>query len=589
MLRRAGARRKWPLADVRRKYLRFVPLVAALGLLASLLEGASIGLFIPLLGLLLAEPTAIHLPQPIAAALSTLGRGSVRERTIYLGVAIFGFILLKNLVQALNGCLLASIGARVGADVRKRLTESLLSVDYPFFLEHDMARLTRIMSTDSWFVVEAARSALALIPAAAGLLVFGFLLAWLNIKLFLLVLIGAAVVQGVIHLFERRQQRLSYEFTASSGGLWQRLLTILQAPRVVRLFGQQRREQERADEAIDRLRRSLRATSYLTAFVHPSVDALIAILFLTVLLAGYWTGMSLPAITAFLLLLTRTQPHARIISQSRLGIASFEASLREVEWLMSQSGRSPAPVERDPEFRLDRSIVLDDVSFSYPNGYCAIDRVSCTIEPGVATALLGESGAGKSTLVNLLCRLIEPQAGAIRFGDRPVDTIDPALWRGRIAVAGQDNDLVSGTVAENIAYGRPESERTEIEAVARAAGADGFIAALPQGYDTIVGLNGFGLSGGQRQRIGVARALLRNPDLLIFDEATSAVDALSDQEIVKLATDHRHFRTMLIISHRKTTVAACERGIVLEQGKVVENGPLEDLAYFRTMAGDSEG
>src|SRR5262249_6450941 len=155
-----------------------------------------------------------------------------REQTILLGVAILGLILLKNLVQAINGCLLASIGARIGADVREGLAKTLLSVDYPFFLEHDLARLTRIVSMDSWCVVEAARSALALIPAIAGFIVFGVLLALLNLDLFLLALLGGAGVQGVIYLFERRQQRLSYEFTASSGSIWRRWLTILQAPRL---------------------------------------------------------------------------------------------------------------------------------------------------------------------------------------------------------------------------------------------------------------------------------------------------------------------------------------------------------------------
>src|SRR5207253_952939 len=252
-------------------------------------------------------------------------------------------------------------------------------------------------------------------------------------------------------------------------------------------------------------------------------------------------GMSLPAVTAFLLLLTRTQPHARTISQARLGIASFEGSLREVEWLLDQPGRMAGEREQDGGIRLDQPIVFDNVSFTYPNGHRAIDGVSCTITPGVATALLGESGSGKSTLVNLLCRLVEPEAGDIRLGDSAIDGFDPGQWRGRIAVAGQDNELVNGTVAENIAYGRPDAGAAEIEAAARAVGADTFIAALPQGYDTVVGLHGLSLSGGQRQRIGLARALLLNPDLLILDEATSAVDALSDREIVKLATEHRHF------------------------------------------------
>jgi len=540
---------------------------------------------VPLLALMLDDTASTSMPEPLRAAAKLFSGAGFQERILLFGAAIVGLILLKNVVQAVNEWLLVIIRARIGRDIRNGLAKSLLSVDYPFFLEQETARLTRIVSTDSWLMVEAANSALTLIPAVTALVVFSVLLALLNFKLFLLVLVGAAVVQGTVYLLELRQLRLSYKFTESSQLLWHRHLTLLQAPRVIRLFGQQRREQQRAAAAIERLRQSLRATSYLNAIVHPTVDALIALLFLTFLLVGYWSGMSIPAITAFLLLLTRAQPHAKTISRARLGIASYEGSMREVDWLLGQSGGIADEVDQDSGVRLDQPIIFDNVSFAYPNGHRAIDRVSCTISPGVATALLGESGSGKTTLVNLLCRLVEPEAGDVRLGDGAIDRFGPNQWRHRIAVAGQDNELVSGTVAENIAYGRPDASIAEIEAAARAVGADSFIAALPQGYDTLVGLHGLSLSGGQRQRIGVARALLRNPDLLILDEATSAVDALSDREIVKLATEHRHFRTLLIISHRKTTVAACERGIVLQDGRVVEEGPLPGLAYFRQMAG----
>jgi subfamily B ATP-binding cassette protein MsbA len=585
MLRRAGPSRKAPLADIRRRILPSVPLVAILGLLASLLEGAGIGLFVPLLALMLDNASSSSIPEPLRSFAASLGGAGLREQTALIGAAIVGLIILKNVVQALNECLLVSIRARIGRDIRNGLARSLLSVDYSFFLKHDKTRLTRIISTDSWFVVQAAGSALTIIPAVTALLVFSVLLALLSLKLFLLVLVGAALVQGTVYLFERRQQGLSHKFTKSSQLLWYRQLTMLQAPRVIRLFGQQKREEERAAAAIERLWHNLRGTGYLNAVVHPAVDALIALLFVSLLLIAYWSGMSIPAITAFLLLLTRAQPHARAISRARLGLASFEDSIREVDWLISQGTPALNPQEPAAGLYLNSPITFETVSYAYPKGSKAIDDVTLTIEPGMATALLGESGSGKTTLVNLLCRLIEPQSGTIRLGGKDIAGIDPEVWRRRIAVAGQDSDLVSGTVAENIAYGRPDASQAEIETVARAAGAHHFIAALPQGYDTAVEGQGLNLSGGQRQRIGVARALLLNPDLLIFDEATNAVDALSDLEIVKLATEHRHFRTLLIVSHRKSTIAACDRGIVLGDGRVMEAGPLRELVYFQGMAG----
>lgn len=584
MLRRAGPSRKAPLADIRRRILPSVPLVAILGLLASLLEGAGIGLFVPLLALMLDNASSSSIPEPLRSFAASLGGAGLREQTALIGAAIVGLIILKNVVQALNECLLVSIRARIGRDIRNGLARSLLSVDYSFFLKHDKTRLTRIVANDSWVVVEAAGSALALIPAVTAVLVFCALLALLNLKLFLLVLAGSAVIQAIVYAFERRQRQLSYRFTESSQQLWYRHLTLLQAPRVIRLFGQQHREEQRAQLAIERLWRSLNAASYLNALVHPAMDTLVALLFVTLLLIAFWGGMPVPAITAFLLLLTRALPHAKAISRARLGLATYEASMREVDWLISQK-RDSRKLEKIEALSIDGPITMEDVSYAYPDGSRAIDHVTLTIEPGATTTLLGESGSGKTTLINLLCRLIEPQSGSIRLGGKDIADIDPDVWRRRIAVAGQDSDLVSGTVAENIAYGRPDAGRAEIEAVARAAGAHKFIAALPRGYDTMVEGQGLNLSGGQRQRIGVARAMLLKPDLLIFDEATNAVDALSDIEIIKLATEHRYFRTLLIVSHRKTTIAVCERGIVLHDGKVIEAGPLKELDYFLGMGG----
>jgi len=586
MLRRAGGGRKAPLAALRRRILPSIPLVAVLGLVASLLEGAGIGLFVPLLTLMVGEGTATSGPAPIRALTNWLSGAGIEQQTALLGAAIVGLIILKNIVQALNECLLVSIRARVGREIRNGLSRSLLSVDYSFYLVQDRARLTRIVSTDSWVVIEAVQSALALIPAVTALLVFSVLLAWLNFKLFVLVLVGAAAVHTVMSRLEGRQRRLSKAFVDDNQLLWQRQLTMLQAPKAIRLFGQQDREEQRAQVAIERLWRSVRAMNYLDAVIHPTVDALIALLFVTLMLFAYGTGMSIPAITAFLLLLTRAQPHAKTISRSRLSLAACHHSLEEVDWLIGQARTAAIANEASNQLRLDRPIRFDEVSFTYPDGSRGLDRVSVSLEPGRTTALLGESGSGKTTFVNLLCRLITPGSGAILLGDANIDALNVDDWRARIAVAGQDSELVNGTVAENIAYGHADADRAAIEAVARAASAHDFIMALPRGYDSLIEGQGLNLSGGQRQRIGIARALLRRPDLLIFDEATNAVDALSDIEIMKLATEHRYFQTLLMISHRKSTIAVCDQGIVLSQGKIVEAGPLGTLDYFRTMAGD---
>jgi len=576
MLRRTTGDGPSPLGPFVRRLGRFLPLVGALGLLASLLEGAGIGLFIPLIALFSSGGNGSGAAPLIGTIVAQFNGYEPHTRAAIFAVTIFVLILLKGLVQAANDSVAAYVEGRIGSDIRQEVSRKLLDVDYPFFLRADGARLSHIVATDCWFVQDAAHSTLALIPAAASLLVFAALLAWLNAKLFLIVLAGGVAVQATLALFERRQKQLGYEFTTRNRQLWERLLTLVQAPRVIRLFGQQQREEERTSAAIESLRSNVVASQTSKAVVQPAMDAMIALLFLIVLVAGYWDGMSVPAITVFLLLLTRAQPHARRISTARFSLASLRGSLAEVGWLLSQPSPPTNSHSNAGDGRIDGDIVLEHVCYAYPDGTRVIDGLTATIPAATAIALMGESGSGKTTLVNLLCGLLEPQSGAVRLGDHR-----------RIAVAGQDSELVTGTVFENIAYGRADAPMSDVAEAVRAAGAEEFIDALPQGYETRLGPSGFSLSGGQRQRIGLARALLTRPDLLILDEATNAVDAATEAEIMRLIRGGGFFRTLIVISHRKLTLGRCDYGIVLAKGRVSEAGPLRDVSYFRDMAGDA--
>jgi subfamily B ATP-binding cassette protein MsbA len=581
------ARAEWPLRPILSRQLPMVPLIAALGFLATALEGIGIGLLIPLLALLLANGLPPDLPKPIEWTARLVLGFDAQTRILMLAGAVFSLIALKGVVQAANGWLLALVEGRIGRDIRDALADRLLALDFPFFLKNDRSRLSRILAMDSDQVIHAIRSGLALIPATVGLAVLGALLAWLNLKLFLIAVVGAAVVQVVLFYFERRQGGLSRDVIRTEQDLWDRMLSLVNGVRVIRIFGQRQVEDARFARDSERVRRAFQSSRTLFAIITPTIDAMVALLFVVILLAGYWIGMTIPAITAFLVLLSRAQPHAYVISHSRLGIASIRGALNEVEWLLSQTPTDRRKPTLSTPFELDRPIVFDRVTYAYPDGSEALTDAQFSLRPGVVTALIGRSGAGKTSIVNLLCRLVEPTSGRIRLGELPAETIDPDKWRAHIAVAGQDMELVDATVAENIAYGRPDASRSEIEQVAAAAGASDFIARLPQGFDTRVAGHGHNLSGGQRQRIGLARALLCNADLLILDEATNAVDAVSEQEIMKLLDERLYFRTALVISHRKSTLAACDDGIVIEDGRITEAGPLRSLSYYRRMAGDT--
>ena len=232
-------------------------------------------------------------------------------------------------------------------------------------------------------------------------------------------------------------------------------------------------------------------------------------------------------------------------------------------------------------------IELKDVSFEYPDDHNRVlHHLSLTINPGERVAIVGPSGGGKTTLCNLIPRFYDLTKGSIEIDGQNIRTVTLKSLREAIGIVQQDVYLFSGTVAENIAYGKHNATRQEIEEAARLAGADGFITELKNGYDTYVGERGVKLSGGQKQRIAIARVFLKNPKLLILDEATSALDNESEMLVSKSLDRLAKGRTTLTIAHRLTTIKNYDRILVLEEDGIVEEGTHEELlkkqgTYYR--------
>ena len=574
-----------PLWPISRKYAWAIPLVAVLSFLATTLEGLGIGMLIPLMGTLLASGPS-NLSGPWAILAKVADATDPNTRLVVFGGTILGFVALKGIVQAVNTIFIAWIEGRAGNDIRAALSKQLLTVGFPFFLNEDRARLLNILATEAWRVYDALRTRFKIVVDAVSALVFTLLLLALSWRLTLVVAIGVLVIRAIQVNFVRRVQAMSAEVSASNLRLAERMMRTIDAIRPIHIFSQEDRERQNFTNASEELRHSLFRIERLSAVIWSLLELALAVLFIGILLSAHRAGMPFPVLFTFMVVLYRFQPVLRGLSGAHIALAATEGSVREVEWLLDPLGKPAAPSGAIPFNRLSGPIVFDRVSFSYGGSDSkgpAIHQLSFTLRQGRTTALIGRSGSGKSTIVSLLCRLVEPDEGHILVGGVPLADLNPQDWRARLGIAGQDIDLINGTIRENIDYGDPRADLAAIVEAARLADIHEFISSLPDGYDTMVGAQGFGLSGGQRQRIGLARAFLRKPDVLILDEATNAVDGLSEAAILSLLQNSGWNTTTLVVSHHASTLAFCEDGVVIQGGVLVEAGPLRDLEACRQM------
>lgn len=237
----------------------------------------------------------------------------------------------------------------------------------------------------------------------------------------------------------------------------------------------------------------------------------------------------------------------------------------------------------------NQPIYVENVSFAYDGGETILENVSFTIAPGKVTAIVGPSGSGKTTMFSLLERYYQPNSGSIRLGEEQIQGFTLASWRSKIGYVSQESPLIAGTIRENICYGLGrEISDEELRQAAAMAYADQFIEELPEGYETQVGERGVKLSGGQRQRIGIARALLRDPQILMLDEATSSLDSKSELIVQQALTNLMKGRTTLVIAHRLSTVVDADQILILEKGKITGRGRHAELyethALYREFA-----
>jgi ATP-binding cassette subfamily B protein len=359
--------------------------------------------------------------------------------------------------------------------------------------------------------------------------------------------------------------------------------------RVVKAFAQEERETARFREANRHNLNMNDRINFLWSLFSPTVTMMTEVGLLVVWAFGIWQvahhDITVGVLTAFLAYIGRF--YNRLDSMSRIvsNTQKAAAGAKRIFEILDHVSSVPEPTHPKHLGQVRGEIQISHAGFRYGNR-AVIKDLTLNIQPGEMIGLVGQSGSGKSTMVNLICRFYDLSEGAIQLDGIDIRDLTLAEYRSHIGLVLQEPFLFFGTIAENIAYGRPHASREEIVNAARAANAHEFILRLPQGYDSLVGERGQGLSGGERQRISIARALLINPKILIMDEATSSVDTETEQEIQKALDNLVKGRTTIAIAHRLSTLHKADRLVVIEAGQIVEMGKHDELlarkgAYWR--------
>jgi ATP-binding cassette subfamily B protein len=490
-------------------------------------------------------------------------------------------VVVLALASALRFYFVSWLGERVVADIRSATQANLLRQAPRFFEENRPSEIASRMTADTAIVEQVVGStvsvALRNLVTAIGGLVYLFTLAP---KLAGLLLLGIPVILLVLLGLARRVRSLSRASQDRLADIGSLTTEVLGAMKIVQAFGQESREAARFDATVEkgfataRKRILLRAamTALAFALVFGSITGVMWLGAIDVA-AGRLSGGS---IAAFVLTGGLVAGAFGSLSESWGDLLRGAGAASRLDELMrAEPGifppACPAPL---PATAQGARLSFDDVHFHYPTrpDQAALNGITLDIAPGETVAVVGPSGAGKSTLIQLALRFYDPERGTVRLNGIPLPDADPAVARAMMAMVPQDSVIFAASARDNLRYGRWDASDDAIWDAARAANAEAFLRALPEGLDTYLGEGGARLSGGQRQRLSIARALLRDAPILLLDEATSALDAESERLVQDALGRLMRGRTTIVIAHRLATVRAADRIVVLDEGRIVEQG-----------------
>ncbi|HET7791116.1 MAG TPA: ABC transporter ATP-binding protein [Gemmatimonadales bacterium] len=577
------------LIQLVRPYTLLFFVTIAVTVVSSVLDGLTFVLLIPFLRTLFGEQA---LPATggsgVEVVLSKivgpfLAAGTPEQALRNVVVVLLLALILKNATEYAGAMASVAIQEGVVRDLRVKLFRHLQTLPLAFFQRTKAGQLLARLINDTDQVKGAVTASLAsLIQNVSLILVFLVILIGLSWRLTVLAVVCAPLLVVIIRPLVTRVRRRSREQAEDRGELTSLAGEMVASVKLVRAYVAEAFESSRFEALSNRYRkRVLRAQRFatLTSPVSEVFAGGVIVLIFSVgthLALGVGATLRPEVLIAFMAVALRLMSPVKSVANFPTTLAGAAAAADRVfEILELPPDEGDRPGETDARF--EGRIEYKHVGFAYGRDAAVLHDVSLEVRRGQIVAIVGPSGAGKTTLVDLLPRFYEPSQGEILMDGVPLSRFTRRSLRGLMGIVSQETVLLNDTVFANIAYGRSDFGLPQVEAAARAANASEFIAQLPSGYDTLLGERGTRLSGGQRQRIAIARALLRDPPILILDEATSSLDTESERLVQEAIDRLMAHRTVLVIAHRLATVQHADTIIVLQEGRIVERGDHQTL------------
>ncbi|MDD3312103.1 ABC transporter ATP-binding protein [Pseudodesulfovibrio sp.] len=497
-------------------------------------------------------------------------------------IGLAALIVLKGVFQFMQVYVMNATGILVLRDMRRDLFRKIIRLPMPFFAESEVGMLMSRIVNDVVAVRQCLPSVIMFVRQIFTLIGLIGTVIYLDAYLAFWSLVVMPVALYPIIWFGKKVRKYGRKMQSELSGVNVVLEESFSGIKVIKAFANELREDLRFKAENESLSKVIIRQIFYSEVSSRVMDFVSAAAGATVLWIGgsrVIQGDLTPGdLTAFLICLVQLYEPIKKINMSNNQIQQGLAGAERVFDILD----SPeVRMEDDGDVEFDGAfdeMVFDDVRFTYPG--CpvpALRGVSLTIRAGQRLAIVGPSGSGKTTLVNLIPRFYDPQEGSIRLNGLPLTDYRLASLRLKLGLVSQDTFLFNETVADNIAYARDSFDRTEVEEAARAAYAHEFILEMPEGYETMVGEGGVKISGGQKQRLTIARAIMKNPPLLILDEATSALDTESERVVQQALENLMQGRTSIVIAHRLSTILTADRIVVMEKGRVVDSGTHAEL------------